>query len=184
VDLRTERLLLRTWRDEDVEPFIEMGEDPQVMEFFPGLMSAQQSRETAAMFRTQMDQRGWGLWALEALDGDLAGRFLGFTGLAVPRFEAHFTPAVEVGWRLTPAAWGRGYATEAARAAMAYGFDELALDEIVSFTAVVNLRSRAVMERLGMTHDPAEDFDHPALPGHTLERHVLYRLARPGTESD
>lgn len=178
MELRTERLVLRQWRDDDVDVFVEMGLDPAVMEYFPGTMSEEQSRETAGRFRDALEERGWGLWAMEARDGGaLDGRFLGFTGLAVPRFEAAFTPAVEVGWRLTPAAWGRGYATEAARACVAYGFGELELDEIVSFTTETNVRSRAVMERLRMTHDPADDFDHPALPGHRLQRHVLYRLA-------
>jgi len=105
--------------------------------------------------------------------------FAGFVGLAVPRFEAHFTPAVEVGWRLDAEWWGRGYATEAAREALRFGFTEAGLAEIVSFTAPANEPSRAVMRRIGMTHDPAGDFDHPALPpGHHLRRHVLYRLTR------
>jgi RimJ/RimL family protein N-acetyltransferase len=118
----------------------------------------------------------FGLWAVEVVD---SGTFIGFTGLAEWAFEAHFMPAVEVGWRLARPAWGQGYATEAARAAFAFGFEVCDLDEIVSFTSVPNTRSQAVMARLGMTHDPAEDFDHPKLPsGHRLERHVLYRLDR------
>ena len=176
MELRTDRLILRQWRDADVDVFVEMGTDPLVMEYFPGLMTEQQSRDTAARIRSALEERGWGWWAVEARSGDLMGQFLGFTGLAEPRFEAAFTPAVEVGWRLTPVAWGRGFATEAARASVAFGFADLGLAEIVSFTAVANLRSRAVMERLGMTHDPADDFDHPSLPGHSLQRHVLYRL--------
>jgi RimJ/RimL family protein N-acetyltransferase len=180
VELRSNRLILRQWRDEDVDVFVDMGADPEVMEYFPGLMSQEQSRETATRFREQIEERGWGLWALEAGEGDLAGRFLGFTGLGVPRFEAHFIPAVEVGWRLAPFAWGRGYATEAARMSVAYGFDTLGLDEIVSFTTESNARSRAVMQRLDMTHDPADDFDHPGLLDHRLQRHVLYRLRAAG----
>ena len=119
------------------------------------------------------DAEGFGFWAIEH-----DGQFLGFTGLSRLRFEAHFTPAVEIGWRLARSAWGHGYAIEAARAAERFAFDVLQLEEIVSFTTVANERSRAVMRRLGMTHDPADDFDHPNLPGHPLQRHVLYRLRR------
>lgn len=119
---------------------------------------------------------GHGLWAVERREGRA---FLGFVGLAAPSFEAAFTPCVEVGWRLDPGAWGFGYASEAARAALAFGFSELGLGEIVSFTTVTNVRSRAVMERLGLSRDPADDFDHPSLPaGHPLRSHVLYRLGR------
>jgi RimJ/RimL family protein N-acetyltransferase len=173
----TERLLLRRWREEDREPFAAMNADPTVMEHFPAPLDRAGSDTFVDRIIAQHEQHGWGLWALEVRD---TGRFIGFTGLAVPRFEAHFTPAVEIGWRLAREAWGFGYATEAALAALAAGFDELGLDEIVSFTAVGNTRSRAVMERIGMLHDPADDFDHPGLPeGHPLRRHVLYRLGRP-----
>jgi ribosomal-protein-alanine N-acetyltransferase len=173
----TERLLLRRWRDEDRGPFAALNADPAVMEHFPSPMTRAESDAFVDRIIAQHDEHGWGLWAVEVR---ATGRFIGFTGLAVPRFEAHFTPAVEVGWRLARDAWGSGYASEAARAAVAFGFDELGLEQIVSFTAVGNLRSRAVMVRIGMTHDPAEDFDHPALPeGHALRRHVLYRLPRP-----
>jgi RimJ/RimL family protein N-acetyltransferase len=121
-------------------------------------------------------QHNFGLWAIEVPD---VARFIGFTGLAVPRFTAHFMPCVEVGWRLAFEHWGRGYATEAARLALDHGFATLALSEVVSFTAVANRRSRAVMERLGMRSNPIENFDHPALPeGHPLRKHVLYRLGR------
>ncbi len=119
---------------------------------------------------------GYGLWALELRS---TGELIGFAGLAVPEFEAHFTPAVEVGWRLARSAWGHGYATEAGKAALAFGFDEVGLAEIVSFTTAGNARSRAVMERLGMTHDPGDDFDHPALPpGHPQHPHALYRATK------
>lgn len=172
----TERLLLRRWRPEDRERFAALNADPVVMEHFPAPLDRAASDDFADRNERHVDEHGWGLWALQAR---ATGRFLGFTGLAVPRFEVPFTPAVEVGWRLARDAWGHGYATEAARAAVAVGFEELGLDEIVSFTAVGNVRSRAVMERIGMTHDPADDFDHPALPeGHRLRRHVLYRLRR------
>ncbi|MEN0015323.1 MAG: GNAT family protein, partial [Solirubrobacteraceae bacterium] len=133
--------------------------------------------ELAARCGAAILQRGWGLWAVEVVDGPDAGRFAGFTGLAIPGFATPFGEAVEVGWRLARWAWGRGYATEAAHAAVAFGFDDAGLEEIVSFTAEQNLRSRAVMERLGMTHDPADDFDHPLVDEATgLRRHVLYRL--------
>jgi len=121
-------------------------------------------------------ERGFGLWAIE-IPG--VASFVGFAGLAVPGFSAHFTPCVEVGWRLAVEHWGRGYATEAAQLALAYGFGTLALSEIVSFTSAMNHRSRGVMERLGMHRDPADDFDYPTLPaGHPLRPHVLYRLER------
>ncbi|HLJ03156.1 MAG TPA: GNAT family N-acetyltransferase [Solirubrobacteraceae bacterium] len=174
--MRTERLLLRQWRDSDLEPFAALNADPEVMRYFPGTQSRQQSDALAERERRAIAERGWGLWAVEVLDGP---EFIGFVGLNEPGFEAHFTPAVEVGWRLAREHWGHGYATEAARAAVAFGFGELALSEIVSFTTEPNLRSRRVMERLGMTHDPAGDFDHPMLPDWPLRRHVLYRLANP-----
>ena len=172
--LRTERLLLRGWREDDRAPFARMNADPRVMEHFPGPLDAAASDALLDRIVERLAADGWGLWAVERRQD---GAFLGFTGLARIPFEAHFTPAVEVGWRLTADAWGRGYATEAARAAVAVAFDRLALDEIVSMTTPANLRSRRVMERLGMTRDPADDFDHPRLPaGHPIRRQVLYRL--------
>jgi RimJ/RimL family protein N-acetyltransferase len=168
-ELRTERLLLRQWRDDDLEPFAELNADPVVMEHFPGVMSRAASDAFAQFNRERIAQRGWGLWAVEA-----DGQFIGFVGLNEP----NFMPGVEVGWRLHHAAWGHGYATEAARAAIAHGFDELDLAEIVSFTATTNVRSQRVMQRLGMTHDPADDFDHPRVEDPRLRRHVLYRLGR------
>lgn len=177
----TERLLLRRWREEDREAFAALNADPAVMEHFPAPLSRAESDAFIDRIAPQLVERGWGLWALEVR---ATGAFIGFTGLAIPRFEARFTPAVEVGWRLARDAWGFGYATEAARAALAVGFEEAGLDEIVSFTAVGNTRSRRVMHRIGMTHDEADDFDHPGLPeGHPLRRHVLYRLARPSGRS-
>ena len=145
------------------------------MAHFPEPLSRERSDRLIDAIEAGFDRRGFGLWALEIRS---SGELAGFAGLSVPSFEAHFTPAVEVGWRLKRAAWGSGYATEAARAALAFGFEQAGLDEIVSFTTAGNLRSRAVMERLGMTHDPADDFDHPDLdPGDPLARHVLYRIA-------
>lgn len=178
-ELRTERLVLRQWRDGDREPFAELNADPVVMEHFPSTMTRQQSDAFAERVSRAISDNGWGLWAVETLAD---GAFLGFVGLAVPRFEAHFTPATEVGWRLARPAWGKGYATEAARRAVSYGFGQLGLSEIVSFTAVGNARSQAVMRRLGMTYDPTEDFDHPSVPvGHAVRRHVLWRLRAPGS---
>ena len=176
--IQTPRLLLRPWRDADLAPFAAMNADPVVMEFFPRPLDRAESDAAVARIRDHFAARGFGLWAVEVPD---VADFIGFVGLAVPRFEAHFTPCVEIGWRLAREHWGRGYATEAARAALGFGFEELALDEIVSFTAPANVRSRAVMERIGMTRSPEDDFDHPTLPeGHPLRRHVLYRARRPG----
>jgi len=180
-ELTTDRLLLRQWRDSDRDLFAAMNADPAVMEHFPALQTSEQSDSLIDRTSPGIEGRGWGLWALEVRD---TGEFIGFTGLSVPSFEAHFTPAVEVGWRLTKRAWGNGYATEAARAALAHGFGPAGLDEIVSFTATTNLPSQRVMQRIGMTHDEADDFDHVRLPaGHRLQRHVLYRIDRAQWES-
>jgi ribosomal-protein-alanine N-acetyltransferase len=174
--LVTERLVLREWRDEDLEPFARLNADPRVMEHFPSLLTREQSDALVDRMTLHWQEEGVGLWAVER-SADAA--FLGFTGLARPSFEAAFTPAVEVGWRLAVEAWGHGYATEAARAALAFGFAERGLGEILSWTVPANVRSRAVMERIGMTHDPADDFDHPNLAVDSpLRRHVLYRLSR------
>ena len=174
--LRTERLILRDWRDEDLAPFAALNADPAVMELLPSVLSRPESDALAARIRAELAERGFGLWAVEAPG---VAPFIGFTGLSVPRFEAHFTPCVEIGWRIAQEHWGRGYAPEAAGAALAHAFDGLGLDEVVSFTSVGNLRSRRVMEKLGMTHDQDGDFDHPNLaPGSPLRRHVLYRIRR------
>jgi ribosomal-protein-alanine N-acetyltransferase len=170
-ELRTERLLLRGWGPGDREPFAALNADPEVMRFFPAPLNRAESDAFVDRMAVGFERDGFGLWAM-AVDG----RFIGFTGLQRVSFEARFTPAVEIGWRLARSAWGRGYATEAARAALAFAFDTAGLDEVVSFTAVQNLRSQAVMRRLGMTTDPIDDFDHPRLePGHPLRGHVLYR---------
>ena len=175
-ELRTPRLLLRRWRPEDRIPFAALNADPKVMEHFPGLYSAEETDRMIARIEQHFEERGFGLWAVEIID---VAPFAGFVGLSVPRIEAHFTPCVEVGWRLAAEYWGHGYATEGARAALAYGFDILGLQEIVSFTVPENIRSRRVMEKIGMRHDEAGDFEHPLLPeGHRLRRHVLYRIAR------
>jgi len=176
-ELRTPRLLLRRWRDTDLAPFAALNADPLVMEHFPAPLRPEQSDDLADRIDAGFDERGWGLWAVE-IPG--TAPFAGFIGLNPAVFDAPFTPAVEVGWRLARAHWGRGYATEGALAALSFGFDELALDEVVSFTTHRNTRSRRVMERLGMRRDPADDFENPNLPdGDALRPHVLYRLDRP-----
>jgi RimJ/RimL family protein N-acetyltransferase len=171
--LATARLRLRPWRESDFEPFAAMNADPLVMEHFPAVQSRAESDASARRAMAAIEAQGWGQWALEVVGG---APFIGFTGLAVKTFEAPFTPCTEVGWRLAREAWGRGYATEAARAAIEFGFGELRLDEIVSYTALGNARSIAVMQRLGMRRDI--EFDHPLVaPGSPIRRHVLYRLA-------
>ena len=173
-ELRTPRLVLRAWQPRDLEPFAQMGADPEVMRHFPSLLTREQSDALAQDISSAITEQGWGMWAVEVLD---SGRFAGFVGLNRPTFEAHFMPAVEVGWRLAREQWGLGYATEGARAAVEFGFRELGLDEIVAIAVPSNARSLRVMEKLGMTHDPADDFDHPRVPEGPLRRHALYRLA-------
>jgi RimJ/RimL family protein N-acetyltransferase len=167
--LRTDRLLLRRWRRSDREAFAALNADPVVMEYFPSVLGRGDSDALAAVIEQHFDRHGYGLWAIEIVD---VAPFAGFTGLSIPGLEATFTPCVEIGWRLTAGYWGRGYATEGARAVLAFAFDQLGLDEVVSFTVAENLRSRRVMEKLGMVRDAAADFVHPRLPG---RRHVLYR---------
>lgn len=173
-ELTTDRLLLRHWQASDRAPFAALNADPVVMRYFPEPLTRQASDHLADLIEAAIEREGWGLWALEER---ASGRFLGFTGLARTTFQASFTPAVEVGWRLSRAVWGFGFASEAGRAAAAFAFEELDIDELVSFTAEGNTRSRAVMERLGMRRDPADDFDHPHICDSRLRRHVLYRLA-------
>ena len=177
VVLRTERLLLREWRESDRDAWAAMNADPEVMEHFPATLDRAAADAAFDRIGGTLAERGWGLWAVEH-----DGAFLGFTGLAPVGFEAHFTPATEIGWRLARSAWGRGFATEAARVALDYAWNDLGLDAVVSLTSVGNTRSRAVMERLGMTRDPADDFENPRVPEGSPQRpHVLYRLARPGS---
>lgn len=177
--LRTPRLLLRTWRAADREPLAEMNADPQVMEHFPAVLSRAESDAFFQRLVNHFTEHGFGLWAVEWVG---VSPLIGFVGLSVPGFHAPFTPCVEIGWRLARRWWGQGLAHEAAQAALHVGFQLLNLREIVSFTVPANLRSRRVMERLGMVHHPADDFDHPALPpGHRLRRHVLYRLRNPAS---
>lgn len=179
MQLRTERLLMRRWQPSDRAEFAALNADPEVMAHFPAPLDRAASDAFVDRIEAGFEANGFGLWALQRLD---TGEFLGFTGLSVPGFQAHFTPAVEVGWRLCRPAWGHGFATEAARRALRAGFENFGLTEVVSFTATGNTASRAVMRRLGMVRDPAEDFDHPALPaGDRLRRHVLYRIRRAGS---
>ncbi|MEO5874501.1 MAG: GNAT family N-acetyltransferase [Streptosporangiaceae bacterium] len=176
VELSTERLLLRRWREEDRAPFAALNADPEVMEHFPAPLTRAESDATADRFEERLHAHGYAMWALEVWD---SGAFIGFTGIQNVPFDAAFTPAVEVGWRLARPAWGHGYASEAARASLRHGFGTVGLTEIVAMTSTTNLRSQAVMERLGMTRDPADDFDNPRVPaGSPLLRHVLYRRAR------
>ena len=172
--IKTERLVLRQWREDDLEPFAKMNADPKVREFFSGLMSREECERSIKLMSDHITRAGWGFWAVSLIETD---EFIGFIGLEDVYFQAHFTPAVEIGWRLAFDYWGNGYATEGAKAALTYGFETLNLDEIVSFTAVQNMRSRRIMEKIGMHHSSKDDFDHPKLPeGHPLRRHVLYRL--------
>lgn len=173
-NLTTERLLLRKWDDRATSSLLALSTDPVVMQHFPTLATRAQIHELVRRQQDALSAGRPGLFAVELRD---TGAVIGFVGLAEPTFEAPFVPCVEIGWRLSRDAWGHGYATEAAHAVLAHGFDSLGLREVVSFTAVVNAPSIAVMRRLGMHTDPREDFDHPSVPkGHPLRRHVLYRL--------
>lgn len=164
------------WRDDDLAPFAQLNADEEVMRWFPSLLSREQSDAATETIRARLSEDGWGLWALEVPG---VASFCGFVGLSRVPFEASFTPAVEIGWRLDRPWWGHGYATEAARACLEYAFGPLGLTEIVSFTTTKNDRSRSVMERLGMKHDPGHDFDHPRIPeGSPVRRHVVYRLTQ------
>lgn len=177
VELTTARLLLRGWRDADRAPFAAMNADPEVMEHFPGPLTRAGSDALVERIRDGFARRGWDLWAVETR---AAGEFIGFVGLH-PVQDGFPVPVdgPEVGWRLARPFWGQGYATEAARGAVRFGFTDLRVPEIVSFTTTTNLRSQAVMRRLGMTRDTRDDFDHPRIPtGHRLRRHVLFRLQR------
>lgn len=176
--ITTERLILRHWRESDREPFARLNANVRVMEYMPHVLSRKESDALADRIEGHFRQHGFGLCAVEDRSD---GSFIGFIGLSVPTFHAPFTPCVEVGWRLAAEYWGQGLATEGAREIARHGFETLGLDELVSFTVPTNTKSRRVMEKLGMAHDPSDDFDHPRLPeGHPLRRHVLYRLRRSG----
>jgi len=177
IEFETPRLRLRQWRESDLAPFAALAADPEVMAFLLPLPTRADSDALAERLKARIDENGWGFWAVEHKD---SGEFAGFTGLNVPLAALPFSPCVEIGWRFGRKWWGQGLATEAARGALQIGFERLGFDEIVAFTAVGNLRSAAVMERIGMHEDVAGAFDHPALPeGHALRRHRLYRISRP-----
>jgi RimJ/RimL family protein N-acetyltransferase len=176
--MKENRVSLRQWRDEDLESYAEMNADPEVMKYFPSTLTKTESEGFFLKMRAKIDQQGWGLWAVE-VDGTLAG----FTGLAEPKFTAHFTPCVEIGWRLRREFWGRGIAYEAALIAQSFAFETLKLPALVSFTAASNIPSRRLMERLGFSRRPEEDFLHPLLPPDSpLRLHVLYRKANPALQ--
>jgi RimJ/RimL family protein N-acetyltransferase len=174
--LRTERLVLRQWRDTDRDPWAALCADPEVMRLFPSTLTRAESDDFVDRHTALLDERGWGLWAVEVIGGS---PFIGFTGLAVPGFPVpgHPDGCVEVGWRLAADQWGRGYAPEAARAVLDVAWDVVGLDEVVSFTSVGNTNSRRVMEKIGLGFE--REFDHPRLAaGDPLRRHVLYAIRR------
>jgi RimJ/RimL family protein N-acetyltransferase len=174
--VQTNRLTLRRWQPSDREPFARLNSDPAVMEFMPAPLTQQESDLLADRIEAHFHQHKFGLWAAELRSNSA---FIGFIGLSIPRFQAPFTPCVEIGWRLASDYWGRGLVTEGACAVVYHAFHVLDLSSLVSFTSVANLRSRRVMEKIGMTHNPSEDFDHPNQPEHHPQRpHLLYRLSR------
>ena len=175
--LETERLLLREWRDSDRAPYAALNGDPEVMRHFPARLTPEQSSEMVDRITANWRDRGFGLWAVERLD---IGEFIGFVGLLAPIWEAEFTPCVEIGWRLAKEHWGQGFAPEAAMAVLEWGFANVDLpgDRILSFTTVGNTNSQRVMQKIGLIHDPALDFDHPLLPDWKDRRHVVYRIDR------
>lgn len=176
IAIETERLILRPWRENDFDAFAAMAADPKVMEFLLPLPDRAASDANAERLKTHIEEHGFGFWAME-LRG--LAPFIGFTGLLPLKPDAPYAPAVEIGWRLARPHWGKGYAVEAAKASLKYGFDELGLKEIVALTVPANIRSQQVMRRIGMVRNEADDFDHPGVPdGHPLKRHVLYRIGR------
>ncbi|MFE4698459.1 GNAT family N-acetyltransferase [Streptomyces sp. NPDC056738] len=179
-ELRTDRLVLRRWRESDLEPWAAMNADPEVREHLGDLLTRDQSDASVALFQAEFDQRGYGWWAVEV---EATGEFIGFAGLDDVDDEMPFT-GVEIGWRLARSAWGHGYATEAALTVLSHGFDTLGLPEILAVTTATNVRSQAVMRRIGMTRDPVDDFDDPSAPEGPLRPNVLYRIARRTDVSD
>jgi len=173
------RLVLRQWRENDRAPFADLNADQLVMEHFPDVLTREQSDAMLDRCVEQLEGEGYGLWAVELRT---SGEFIGFVGLAVPTWESAFTPCTEVGWRLARSAWGHGYATEAANAALAMAFGPIGLEEVVSFTTTRNLRSQHVMQRIRMTCNRNEDFDHPLVADGPLRRHLLFRINREGWE--
>ncbi len=175
--LKTKRLILRQWKDEDFEPFAQMNADPRVMEYFPSVLTREESIQMAKRMQSKIEERGWGWWAVSAPG---VAEFIGFIGMNnVDKsiFPVHFAPTIEIGWRLALDYWGKGYAVEGAEMVLEYGFQTLNIDQIVAFTSAQNMRSRRIMEKIGMHHDPKDDFDNPKIKENDqLRRHVLYRL--------
>jgi len=175
MEYHTERLILRLWKQSDREPFAAMNADPDVMRYFPSTRTREESDNMVNTVEQRFAEKGWGLWAVEE---ESSGAFIGFVGLNIPGYELPFSPVIEIGWRLDKAFWGKGYAPEAARKALEIGFQQFAMEEIVAFTALTNLPSQRVMEKIGMIR--CEEFDHPSLAeGHPLRRHILYRISNP-----
>lgn len=174
--LTTERLILRHWKEADLEPFAALNADPVVMEHFPKLSTLQETKEMIERIEAAFAKNTFGLWAVELKS---TNEFIGFVGLARPNFDAHFTPCVEIGWRLAKEFWGKGYAPEAARESLKYGFEQSGLEEIIAITSTTNVNSMTVMKKIGMKTNPDENFPHPKLEdGHPLQMHVLYRLSK------
>ena len=174
--LETDRLILRTWSDDDLQPMLAINQDPKVMEYFPGLQDLETTKNFITKVNDHFNKYGYSLYACERKD---TNEFIGFIGLLIADFKAHFTPAIEIGWRLSSKHWGQGFATEGAKAALDYAFRELKISEIVSFTTAGNAKSIRVMEKIGLQHNVNDAFDHPKLDDTSpLKRHVLYRLSR------
>jgi 3-dehydroquinate dehydratase / shikimate dehydrogenase len=174
--IKTERLILRPWIEEDLKPFAKLNGDPRVREYFPSILNSQESDKLVEVISAHIEKYGWGFWATSLIQ---TNEFIGFIGLKNVNFSAHFTPAIEIGWTLAYDHWKKGYAIEGALASLKYGFETLKFPEIVSVTSTQNLRSRRVMEKIGMHYDPADDFDHPKLlAGDKLQRHVLFRIQK------
>jgi len=172
-ELQTERLLLRQWCEEDLPRFAELNADPEVMEFYPDLLSRQESNAAVEKFKSLISKNGWGFWAVESIHDQ---SFIGLVGLHKPVYELPFSPCIEIGWRLARTCWGKGYATEAGRACLDFAFDRLDLSEVFAFTSVPNMKSRAVMERLNMANIQA-NFDHPIIPHNSpFREHVVYKI--------
>lgn len=177
MELETARLILRNWKDSDFAPFARMNSDPVVMEFFPKALSAEESAHMAQKIKAHIDEKGWGLWAVERKDSQ---EFIGFVGLSIPLSDVPVPPGVEIGWRLAKEHWGQGFATEAAREVLKFAFETLKLPEVISFTAKTNLRSQAVMKKIGLV-DRKRNFMHPRVPeGSALREHVLFGIKSDG----
>ena len=174
--IETDRLILRTWHDDDLQPMLVINQDPKVMEYFPGLQDLEMTKKFIDKVNAHLENHGYSLYATVRKD---TNEFIGFIGLLIADFESHFTPATEIGWRLSPHHWGQGFATEGAKAVLDFAFKELKIPEIVSFTAAGNAKSIRVMQKIGLQHNEADDFDHPKLDNTSpLKRHVLYRLIK------